>query len=76
MSTPYIVVAYDLASNTCLGIVAVALSMEQAVSIVKAFAFVALTCGSSLRYYVRDSSSASLYGPECAVNLLVHWQLP
>ena len=76
MPAPYIVVAYDLSSNTCLGIVAAALSLEQATSIVKTFAFVALACGSSLRYYVRDSSSASLYGPECSVNLLASWQLP
>ncbi|GCF08097.1 hypothetical protein [Dictyobacter arantiisoli] len=77
MPVSYIVIAYDMRlADGCLGIVASATTMEQANMIVKAFAFVALSYQQSwLGYFVRDASSASLYGPECAVNLLKQWQL-
>jgi hypothetical protein len=75
MPVVYIVVAHEFPTNQCLGTVASATSMEQANMIVKAFAFVALAYRRSIMYVIRDMSSASLYGPECAVNLLQDWQL-
>jgi hypothetical protein len=75
MTVLYIVVAYEFPTNQCLGIVASATSLEQANMIIKAFAFVALSYRRSIMYVIRDLSSASLYGPECSVNLLQDWQL-
>ncbi len=76
MEVSYIVVAYDFSTPRCpcLGIVAAAFSLHQANTIVKAFASVALSCQSPIMYVVRDLASASLYGPECAVDLVQHWR--
>ncbi|GHO88310.1 hypothetical protein [Dictyobacter formicarum] len=72
----FIVVAYDMAQiDGCLGIVAWATTEQQANMIVKAFGYASFCCRSSLVYCVRSASSASLYGPECTVNLLEHWEL-
>ena len=73
MPVAYIIIATDLAANRHLGIVASATTNDQAVAIVQAFAFVNFARGSSLHYSIRDVSSASLYGPECQVNLLQGW---